>query len=148
MGEFSSPNNGFSVPMLERRSLCLPSVEPGVATQSGENGFVQNLAKHFPSTENNALERLVQLKQDLKNADTESFWSRIMEGVTDICHAQYGFVAKRVLTDDHNSAIEMPTIGDPGSCLLGSPSTTTTGTNRGLCSVTTSTWPGMRPAAP
>lgn len=105
--------------MLERRSLCLPSVEPGVATQSGENGFVQNLAKHFPSTENNALERLVQLKQDLKNADTESFWSRIMEGVTDICHAQYGFVAKRVLTDDHNSAIEMPTIGDPGSCLLG-----------------------------
>lgn len=123
MGEMSgmdkSLNNGFSVPIIERRSLCLPSVEPGVATQFGENGFVQNLTKHFLSAENNALERLVQLKIDLKTADTESFWSRLMEGVTDICHAQYGFVAKRVLTDDHNSAIEMPTIGDPGSCLLG-----------------------------
>ena len=114
-----SLNNGFSVPIIERKSLCLPSVEPGVATQFGENGFVQNLTNHFVSAENNALEKIVQLKKELKTADTESFWSRLMEGVTDICHAQYGFVAKRVLTDDHNSAIEMPTIGDPGSCLLG-----------------------------
>nr|BAJ95513.1 predicted protein [Hordeum vulgare subsp. vulgare] len=123
MGEVSvrdiPVNDGFSVPLLERRSLCLPSVQPGIATQFGEHGFVQNLTKHFPSSENNALERLVQLKHDLRAADSESFWSRLMEGVTDICHAQYGFVAKRVLTDDHNSAIEMPTIGDPGSCLLG-----------------------------
>lgn len=123
MGEMSlidkSLNNGFSIPVIERKSLCLPSVEPGVATQFGENGFVQNLTNHFLSAENNALEKVVQLKKELKTADTESFWSRLMEGVTDICHAQYGFVAKRVLTDDHNSAIEMPTIGDPGSCLLG-----------------------------
>lgn len=42
-----------------------------------------------------------------------------MEGMTDICGAQYGFVAKRILVDDHDSAVEMPPIGEPGSCLMG-----------------------------
>ncbi|KAJ9602403.1 hypothetical protein H2200_012945 [Cladophialophora chaetospira] len=107
------------IPLIERQSLCLPSIRPGVPTQYGEDGFLQNLAKHFPSAENNALERVVQLKRELKTADSETFWKKLMEGMTEICHAQYGFVAKRVLADDHHSAVEMPPFGESGSCLLG-----------------------------
>ncbi|KAL8634531.1 MAG: hypothetical protein Q9228_007874, partial [Teloschistes exilis] len=39
--------------------------------------------------------------------------------MTTICGAQYGFVTKRILVDDQNTAVEMPPIGQPGSCLLG-----------------------------
>ena len=42
-----------------------------------------------------------------------------MEGMTSITGAQYGFVARRILVDDQDSAVEMPPIGEPGSCLLG-----------------------------
>jgi len=98
---------------------ALPSIQPGVPTQYGEDGFLQNLARHFPSAGNNALEKLVQLKRVIKTADTETFWKKLMEGMTEICHAQYGFVAKRVLAEDHHSAVEMPPFGEWGSCLLG-----------------------------
>ncbi|OCT46471.1 hypothetical protein CLCR_01823 [Cladophialophora carrionii] len=107
------------IPLIERQSLCLPSVRPGVPTQYGEDGFLQNLARHFPSAENNALEKVVQLKRELKTVDSDTFWKKLMEGMTEICHAQYGFVAKRVLADDHHSAVEMPPFGESGSCLLG-----------------------------
>lgn len=106
-------------PLLERGSLCLSSSTPGVASHAGERGFAADVGKHFSTAENNAAERLVLLKAELKASDTETFWRRLMEGMTEICHAQYGFVAKRILVDDHDSAIEMPPIGEPGSCLLG-----------------------------
>ncbi|KIX00133.1 uncharacterized protein Z518_10270 [Rhinocladiella mackenziei CBS 650.93] len=112
-------NHRPSVPIIERQSLCLPSVEPGVPTQYGEDGFVESLARHFPSAENNAVEKLVRLKRELKDMDTEEFWASLMEGMTEICHAQYGFVAKRALADDYNSAVEKPPLGEAGSCLLG-----------------------------
>ncbi|KAK5194832.1 hypothetical protein LTR99_009996 [Exophiala xenobiotica] len=104
---------------IERQSLCLPSLEPGVATQHGEKGFVENITRHFNACESNAAERLMSLKQELRDADTETFWRRLMEGMTEICRAQYGFVAKRILRDDQNSAVEMPPLGETGSCLLG-----------------------------
>ncbi|EXJ64806.1 hypothetical protein A1O7_01144 [Cladophialophora yegresii CBS 114405] len=107
------------IPLIERQSLCLPSLCPGVPTQCGEDGFLQNLARHFPSAENNAVEKVVQLKRELKTVDSDTFWKKLMEGMTEICHAQYGFVAKRVLADDHHSAVEMPPFGESGSCLLG-----------------------------
>ena len=104
---------------MERTSLCLSSANPGVATHAGEDGFLKRIVDHFPTPENNATERLVQLKAELKQADTETFWRRLMEGMTEICQAQYGFVAKRILVDDHDTAVEMPPIGEPGSCLMG-----------------------------
>ena len=105
--------------VLERKSLCLSGPNPGIATHYGESGFADSINKYFPAPENNATERLVDLKAELKAADTEAFWRRLMEGMTELCHAQYGFVAKRILIDDHDSAVEMPPIGEPGSCLLG-----------------------------
>jgi hypothetical protein len=106
-------------PIIERKSLCLSTPNPGLASHYGESGFADTISRHFPAPENNAAEKLVQLKAELKEADTETFWRRLMEGMTEICHSQYAFVAKRILVDDHDSAVEMPPIGEPGSCLLG-----------------------------
>ena len=106
-------------PIIERKSLCLSTPNPGLASHYGESGFADSISRHFPVPENNAAEKLVQLKAELKEADTETFWRRLMEGMTEICHSQYAFVAKRILVDDHDSAVEMPPIGEPGSCLLG-----------------------------
>ncbi|KAB8239787.1 uncharacterized protein BDW43DRAFT_11888 [Aspergillus alliaceus] len=47
-----------------------------------------------------AIEQLVKLKQELRALDLESFWSRLMEHITSICNAQYGFVARRVRDDE------------------------------------------------
>lgn len=105
--------------LLGRKTLCLPSDEPGVAAHVGDLGFVEGITQHFQAAENNAAEKFIALKAELKVADTETFWRRLMEGLTEICNAQYGFVAKRILVDDHDSAVEMPPIGEPGSCLMG-----------------------------
>src|SRR2546423_2778675 len=114
----TSPRSATS-PVIERTSLCLSSPMPGLASHHGEYGFADTILRHFAAPENNAAEKLVQLKAELKGADTEEFWRRLMKGMTEICHAQYAFVAKRILVDDHDSAVEMPPIGEPGSCLLG-----------------------------
>lgn len=111
--------NGLEGSGFERQSICLPSLNPGVPTHAGENGFKQTLANHYTSAESIALEKLTQLKRRLNTPDTEAFWKLLMEGMTDLCGAQYAFVAKRVLVDDHDSNIEMPPIGEQGSCLLG-----------------------------
>jgi hypothetical protein len=42
-----------------------------------------------------------------------------MEEMCDILGSQCGFVAKRMLVDDQDSAVEMPALGEPGSCLMG-----------------------------
>lgn len=105
--------------MLERTSLCVSGRCPGIAAHDGDEGFREKVRQHYSITENNAVERLVQLKAKLKEASTYDFWSLLMEGMTTITGAQYGFVAKRILVDDQDSAVEMPPIGEPGSCLLG-----------------------------
>ena len=105
--------------MLARTSLCVPSEEPGVAAHDGDKGFRETVGQHYSVVENNAVEQLVQLKKRLREAPTNDFWSLLMQGMTVITGAQYGFVTKRILVDDQNSAIEMPPIGEPGSCLLG-----------------------------
>jgi signal transduction histidine kinase/CheY-like chemotaxis protein len=97
----------------------MSSSQPGVATHAGEEGFEEGISKHFPTAENNAAEKLVQLKAELAEVSGEIFWQKLMEGMTNVCGAQYSFVAKRILVDDHDSAIEMPPIGEVGACLLG-----------------------------
>jgi len=107
------------VKMLERTSLCVPGPTPGVPSHHGDEGFCETVQQHYLISENNATEKLVHLKAQLKGATTEDFWRLLMEGMTSITGAQYAFVAKRILVDDQNSAVEMPPIGEPGSCLLG-----------------------------
>ena len=107
------------VGMMRRTSLCMSGPCPGVAAHNGDTSFLQSVMEHYTVQENNATERLVLLKSELKEASTYDFWRILMEGMTTICGAQYGFVAKRILVDDQDSAVEMPPIGEPGSCLLG-----------------------------
>ena len=104
--------------MLERGSLCLPSRTPGIAAHSGDEGFGEDVRKYYSVTENNVTERLIQLKARVKDAPLDEFWTMMMEGITSLTGAQYAFVAKRILVDDQDSAIEMPPIGEPGSCLM------------------------------
>ncbi|KAL8856992.1 MAG: hypothetical protein Q9178_006397 [Gyalolechia marmorata] len=110
---------GNLVEMMERASLCVSGPNPGVAAHHGDEGFREVVQEHFTAAENNAVEELVQLKKKLRESSTYDFWSLLMEGMTSITGAQYGFVTKRILVDDQDTAVEMPPIGEPGSCLLG-----------------------------
>lgn len=105
--------------MMERTTLCVSGPEPGVAAHDGDAGFRETVGQHYSVAESNAVEQLVRLKKKLRDASTYDFWSLLMEGMTRLTGAQYGFVTKRILVDDQDSAIEMPPIGEPGSCLLG-----------------------------
>ena len=104
---------------LKRTTLCLPDFKKDVVLHCGDEGFENVLQQYFRSPESNAAERLVKLKTKLKDASTHDFWAMLMEEMCDIVGAQCGFVAKRILVDDENTAVEMPPIGEPGSCLLG-----------------------------
>ena len=104
--------------LLERGSLCFSSSTPGNVLHSGDEGFREIVHENYPVRENNATEQLVQLKTKLKGATTSIFWTLLMEGMTKMLGAQYGFVIKRILVDDQDSAVEMPRIGEVGSCLL------------------------------
>jgi len=105
--------------LLDRASLCLPHFGKDSILHGGDEGFKDVLRQYFPSAESNASERLVDLKSRLRSASTHDFWGLLMEEMCDITGAQCGFVAKRMLVDDQDSAVEMPELGEPGSCLMG-----------------------------
>lgn len=105
--------------LINRNTLCLPDFAGNSILHGGDNGFKNVLRQYFPSPESNATERLVDLKSKLRDASTHDFWGILMEEMCDITGSQCGFVAKRMLVDDQDSAIEMPELGEPGSCLMG-----------------------------
>lgn len=105
--------------VLDRETLCLPDFGKDTILHGGDPGFGDTVQQYFSSPESNAAERLVQLKRKLTAADTTEFWKLLMEEICDIMGSQCGFVAKRILVDDENSAVEMPPLGEPGSCLMG-----------------------------
>ena len=105
--------------MMERTTLCVSGPEPGIPAHEGDRGFRETIGQHYSVVESNAVEQLVRLKKNLRESSTYDFWSILMQGMTSITGAQYGFVTKRILVDEQNAAIEMPPIGEPGSCLLG-----------------------------
>jgi hypothetical protein len=105
--------------LLERATICLPDFSKKAVSHCGDDGFKSILQKYFDSPESNASERLVKLKEKLRDASTYDFWGILMEEMCDIVGAQCGFVAKCILVDDENTAVEMPPLGEPGSSLLG-----------------------------
>ena len=104
---------------MDRKTICLPGPEPGVAIHSTSPAFSPTLSRLYTSPESDAADKLMRLKEELKAAETDVFWTRIMEGLTEICGAQIGFIAKRMLVSDLDCAVEMPPIGEPGSCVMG-----------------------------
>lgn len=105
-------------PPIQRPTLCLSGPNPGVAIHAGDPGFAQSVERIYTTPENNAAEKLIRLKNALQVAGQDVFWPKLMNGLTELAGAQYGFVVKRILVDDQDSAIEMPPIGEPGSCLM------------------------------
>jgi len=103
---------------IDRQTLCIAGSTPGLATHAGEDDFAQRLRKNYQPDESNVAEQLIHFKDELSRLVGEAFWSRLMTGMTEICHAQFAFVSKRVLIDDQNTAVEMPRIGEVGSCLM------------------------------
>lgn len=117
MGELST--RPVPPDIMERRSVAFSRPSPGVVVQEGENGFKEELSRLYDPAESNAAEQLVELKDTLRTADTDTFWSLLTKGLARIADAQYAFVSKRILVDEKDVAVEMPPIGEPGSCLMG-----------------------------
>ena len=117
--ERAAPEESQTEPLIDRATLCLPNFEEDSIVHGGDEGFKDALRRYFPSAESNASERLVELKSKLRKASTHDFWGILMEEMCDIMGSQCGFVAKRMLVDDQDSAVEMPELGEPGSCLMG-----------------------------
>lgn len=105
--------------IIERRSICFAQPLPGVVVKHSERGFKEQLARIYDPAESNALEQLIDLKDALKTADTDTFWALLTKGLALIVDAQYAFVSKRILLDDQDVAVELPPIGEPGACLMG-----------------------------
>ncbi|KAI9053279.1 hypothetical protein LZ554_002244 [Drepanopeziza brunnea f. sp. 'monogermtubi'] len=105
---------------LDRATLCLPHYRTDAILHAGDEAFQASLQQYFSSSaESNASERLVDLKAKLRGASTHDFWRILMEEMCDVTGSQCGFVAKRMLVDDQDSAVKMPPLGEEGSCLIG-----------------------------
>ena len=116
MNEAVMPSS--SSEMIERSTLCLPNYETGLVMHRGEHSFLAQSRLHFEPAQNDAAERLMALKDRLRDASVTDFWRLLMEGMTSIADAQFAFATKRILVDAQNAAVEMPPIGEPGSCLM------------------------------
>ncbi|TKA60799.1 hypothetical protein B0A49_11560 [Cryomyces minteri] len=104
--------------LIERESLCLARPEPGYVAHAGGDGFREELGRLYSATESNALEALVKLKERLRKAKREEFLPMVTEGMATIVDGQCAFISKRILVDEQNTAVEMPPIGEAGSCLM------------------------------
>lgn len=104
--------------LVERQTLAVASSTPGLTLHAGDGDFLETARGIYSTAENNAAEQLTLLKARLAGKPANEFWTLLMEGMTTLMGAQYAFVTKRVLVHDENSAVEMPPIGEPGSCLM------------------------------
>ena len=103
-----------------RDSICFAQPQPYVETLPGTDGFQKTLSRLYSSQENNALKELIKLKAKLRDATPDDFWMSITEGLAHLTGSQVCFISKRTLHDEHNFAVEMPPLGEPGSCLMAS----------------------------
>lgn len=110
VGELESP--------VERTSICFPHHGTQDVLQRGDAAFKDELHRWYSPAENEALEYLVKLKADMRRASQDDFWAITTEGLSKLLGADISFVMKRVLVDDQESAVEMPPIGEPGSCIM------------------------------
>jgi len=102
-----------------RESLCISQAAPNHVLHSGDDGYREELRRHYKKEESNATEQLVEFKAALQASRTEEeFWPMATEGLAELTGAQYAFISKRMVVDDEDAAVEMPPIGEKGSCLM------------------------------
>ncbi|KAI6952003.1 hypothetical protein KC321_g17813, partial [Hortaea werneckii] len=103
---------------MDRHTICLPRPGTRDILQHGDLMFGEQLSQLYASAESIALEGLVNLKAKLRNVPTTDFWAELTEGMSKILGAEMTFVMKRVLVDEQEAAVEMPPLGQPGSCMM------------------------------
>ena len=103
---------------MDRETICFPRHGTQDVIQKGDMDFRNEIDRLYHPAENNALEALMELKARLQALPNEHFWEAITEGISEILGAEMCFIFKRILVDDQNSAVEMPPIGEQGSCLM------------------------------
>jgi hypothetical protein len=115
------PGSHFNITeFLDRDSVCIAQPRPYVIALPGAEGFKEELTRFYNQHENNALADLAALKAQLRDANPDDFWAHVTKGLAQLTGAQLAFISKRVLHDEHDRAVEMPPIGEPGSCLMAS----------------------------
>jgi hypothetical protein len=103
----------------ERPSLCISTPVPNLVLHDGDEGFREELGKRYRAAESNAAEKLVKFKRALKaSRSEEDFWPMATAGLADLVGGQYAWISKRMLVDNEDAAVEMPPIGQKGSCLM------------------------------
>lgn len=92
------PNSVHPRPAMTFPSCKSECLTDGFATvpDDGDAQFDASARCWNDRAQTAAIEQLVALKQGLRALDTELFWKRLMEDITSITKAQYGFVARRV----------------------------------------------------
>ncbi|KAI5272440.1 hypothetical protein E4T47_04280 [Aureobasidium subglaciale] len=107
---------------IPRKSICLGQpLPPKVVIHDSDPDFGEGMGRLYPSSvESNILEELVILKTKLRLCNNDDFWSLVSERMAEILGAQLCFIAKRILVDEQDTAVEMPPLGEPGSCLMAS----------------------------
>ncbi|KAI9891842.1 MAG: hypothetical protein M1814_002407 [Vezdaea aestivalis] len=101
--------------------MRLANVDGRIVLQTAHDAAAtdRSSASLFAGRESKAAAQLTDLKNKLSTASDEVFWPLLVETLADITDSQMAFVSKRILVDDENTAVELPPIGQPGSCLAG-----------------------------
>jgi signal transduction histidine kinase/CheY-like chemotaxis protein len=96
--EPDAPNTLHSRPAMPFPSCKSECLNDGLAIvpEDADIQFDASGRSWHDADQSAAIEHLVTLKQGLRTSDTELFWKRLMEDLTSISKAQYGFVARRV----------------------------------------------------
>ncbi|WEW61263.1 hypothetical protein PRK78_006753 [Emydomyces testavorans] len=106
-------------PPLSDTPVLSSTSSPETVTSKSQFEVASGTSRFFETGQSNAIERLVALKNELREADSETFWIRLMEGLTAICHAQCAFVAKKAQTEAEDTDVEMLSLDERNSSLLG-----------------------------
>jgi signal transduction histidine kinase len=83
-----------TMPFPSCKSECIPG--DSVNTVRDDGDVPRDSGTWNDGVQTDAIEHLVTLKQGLRTSEPEPFWKRLMEDITTITNAQYGFVARRV----------------------------------------------------
>ncbi|KAJ6135836.1 hypothetical protein N7512_000996 [Penicillium capsulatum] len=114
--ESDVPNSVHPRPAMSFPSCKSECIAEGLATvhEHGDMPYEATGRAWNDGAQSAAIEHLVTLKQGLRTSDTELFWKRLMEDITSISKAQYGFVARRV-----QAAESTPDLGGRRPSLFG-----------------------------
>jgi hypothetical protein len=100
---------------VSRLAMCLPHRDSNVLIHDGQDGFREELRRHFSVPEIKVGSGLFELKARLRMASTDDFWQILVKGMTEIAGTQVAFVSKRAPSDDHDYISDKLSLGERNS---------------------------------